>query len=531
MPSRLAPTKHDPTRQRAARLALAALLLPLLLSACLRAPAPASGVLHGVVNLPDGSPASGASLTLVPEPGSASTVQRTTTTDANGSFRLERVRVGVYWLTAQVGTSHSAVMTGVEVLDGEETTVTVSLTAAGRITGLANLSDRPEEGGVRVSVAGTPFTVTSGTGGAYDLPGVPSGVFDVAFTAAGYAPVTVADTLVVSGQPTALPAVTLQRVAPYASFTAFVNGNDVQVDASASTDPNGRIVRYVWDFGDGTRVQGGPENVRVTHRYAMSGDVTIRLTVTNQAGHSDTTSQTVLVTLPQLRVGSGPFRHTVPARSNAHFDVVLPTGAGRGILYIEVENGVSIQVRRGAEVFFDTAAGTFRRLANNATADDAKSLGQFLTPQAIGVGRACRGPCVLLPATTGASLTVHNPGPTQRQVVIHLVTEGFDDLNEPNDVPAAATLLVGEESGAIELVGDVDWFRVAEEGILTFEPPRAMAARARHFSPGGVLLGTLPAGSGVRVLAGDLVEVSAVQAEAGPSGVSVYFLTLERTVE
>lgn len=478
--------------------------------------------------MPDGSPAGGANLTLVPEPGSSSTVQRTATAGADGRFRLERVRVGVYWLTAQVGTDHSAVLTDVQVLDGEETDVAVRLAVAGSVTGVANLSDRPGEGGVQVSVPGTPFSVTSGASGGFELAGVPSGSFDVRFAASGYAPVIVPDVTVVGGQPTTLPSVTLQRVAPFARFTAFANGNQVQVDASASTDPNGRIVRYVWDFGDGTRVQGGAEVVRVTHRYATSGEPTISLTVVNEAGHADTTSQTISVALPQLRVGSGPFNRVVPPNSNAYFDVVMPTGAGRDLLYLEVQNGVSIEVRRGAEVFFSTEAGTFRRLANSTTATTEGPSTAGLAPQAIAVQRACRGPCVILPATAGATLTVHNPGPTQRQVNIFLVTEPFSDLNEPNNTPAAATPITrGVDGGAIELVGDVDWFRVTQEGLLTFDPPPAMAVRARHFSESGVLLGTLPAGAGVRVLAGDRVEVSAVQSEAGPSGVSAYFLSLQ----
>ncbi|UCE90807.1 MAG: PKD domain-containing protein, partial [Methanobacteriota archaeon] len=39
---------------------------------------------------------------------------------------------------------------------------------------------------------------------------------------------------------------------PVASFTVSVDGLTVSVDASASYDPDGTIVDYDWDFGDGS---------------------------------------------------------------------------------------------------------------------------------------------------------------------------------------------------------------------------------------------------------------------------------------
>ncbi|MDN5768812.1 MAG: PKD domain-containing protein [Humibacillus sp.] len=61
-------------------------------------------------------------------------------------------------------------------------------------------------------------------------------------------------------------------------------------DGSASVDPDGSIVRYDWDFGDGqTATDAGP---KVSHAYATSGQQSVTLTVTDNQGASATTSVT-----------------------------------------------------------------------------------------------------------------------------------------------------------------------------------------------------------------------------------------------
>ncbi|WP_404311372.1 PKD domain-containing protein [Agrococcus terreus] len=81
---------------------------------------------------------------------------------------------------------------------------------------------------------------------------------------------------------------------PTASFTAAVDGLDVAVDASASTDPEGPIASYAWSFGDGATASGAT----ATHRYAAGGEHEIRLTVRDSAGNEATTTRTVAVVGP-----------------------------------------------------------------------------------------------------------------------------------------------------------------------------------------------------------------------------------------
>lgn len=57
-------------------------------------------------------------------------------------------------------------------------------------------------------------------------------------------------------------------------------GESVTFDASASSDPDGDIARYAWDFGDG----GTGEGAIVNHAFARPGDFQVMLTVTDGAG-------------------------------------------------------------------------------------------------------------------------------------------------------------------------------------------------------------------------------------------------------
>lgn len=56
---------------------------------------------------------------------------------------------------------------------------------------------------------------------------------------------------------------------------------DITFDGSGTVDPEGDIVSYVWDLGDGTQKNGETQ----THRYDTEGIYPITLTVTDSEGH------------------------------------------------------------------------------------------------------------------------------------------------------------------------------------------------------------------------------------------------------
>ncbi|QKE85805.1 PKD domain-containing protein [Arthrobacter sp. NEB 688] len=70
--------------------------------------------------------------------------------------------------------------------------------------------------------------------------------------------------------------------APVASFTSSCTGLTCQLDASASSDPDGSVVSYAWDLGDGSSATGA-----TTQRtYAAGGTKSVTLTVTDDKGSS-----------------------------------------------------------------------------------------------------------------------------------------------------------------------------------------------------------------------------------------------------
>ena len=76
---------------------------------------------------------------------------------------------------------------------------------------------------------------------------------------------------------------------PHASFTVACTGLACSFDGSGSSDSNGTVVSYAWNFGDG----GAGSGKTISHTYARSGSYSVSLTVTDNAGATDSASRVV----------------------------------------------------------------------------------------------------------------------------------------------------------------------------------------------------------------------------------------------
>jgi PKD repeat protein len=79
--------------------------------------------------------------------------------------------------------------------------------------------------------------------------------------------------------------------APKAAFTQQAAFLDASFDATGSTDADGTITGYAWDFGDGVQASGQTQ----AHAYAEAGTYTVTLTVTDDRGTTNRTQQGVTV--------------------------------------------------------------------------------------------------------------------------------------------------------------------------------------------------------------------------------------------
>jgi PKD repeat protein len=191
--------------------------------------------------------------------------------------------------------------------DGGTGTTTRSVTATNRPpTASFSLSPNPAVTGQEVSFDGTASSDLDGTISNY------SWNFGDGSTGSGSAPShayqdanTYTVTLTVTDNKGA-PATTTHTVTvngstnqqPTASFSLSPNpaltGQQVSFDATTSSDPDGTISSYSWDFGDGTTGSGAT----ASHAYSAVSTYTVTLSVTDNRGGTDTTTHTVTVNAP-----------------------------------------------------------------------------------------------------------------------------------------------------------------------------------------------------------------------------------------
>ena len=99
--------------------------------------------------------------------------------------------------------------------------------------------------------------------------------------------------------------------------TRICTGDILVLDGSKSYDPDGGVLKYAWDFGDGT----GSDIVNPTKEYRRGGSYAVTLDVTDNSGlANNTASDRIAVTVDQAPVADAGADMKVCANTEVFFD-------------------------------------------------------------------------------------------------------------------------------------------------------------------------------------------------------------------
>jgi serine protease len=112
---------------------------------------------------------------------------------------------------------------------------------------------------------------------------------------------------------------------PVAAFTPSPTSGPapltVSFDGSASSDPDGTVLSYAWNFGDGATGSG----VVVSHTYQSPGTYTATLTVTDDDGATNSASHTITVnpsiSLPVVNIEATDANAAEPRKDTGRFTI------------------------------------------------------------------------------------------------------------------------------------------------------------------------------------------------------------------
>ena len=222
------------------------------------------------------------------------------------------------------------------------------------------------------------------------------------------------------------------------------------------------------------------------------------------------------------------YRVRVPSSLDLLYGEVVGTGSAQpGDLRVRVtrRDGATLAVSESPAYFVDDVSGLSALLSAGA---------EEMATSAVSPERVCVGPCAAVaPSSDTYYLRVENRSGFARSFDLYAyVIEAADPSDRgvrQNDSAAfAVNLEVGASRfGAIELVGDVDWFRYrgGADGVLTFDEVQgagALGLRLRFESDGF----EMKSGESAVVRPNDRFVVFSREGRAGPAGSSGYFLQI-----
>ncbi|MFA5550572.1 MAG: hypothetical protein WDA03_03045 [Trueperaceae bacterium] len=227
---------------------------------------------------------------------------------------------------------------------------------------------------------------------------------------------------------------------------------------------------------------------------------------------------------PNIAVGS----YSIPAGSSRLIRIEIATG--QPLVYIELNRDLRLEVLNASRtrIASSSSASFFGAGSAGLTAVDGASL---LEPQGITTNVTCDGSCVILRRGSHTHVFARITNNSGSSVNVNLFAFGdvlMDDTEPQNDARnTAPTLNVNAiTSGAIETLGDQDWWVANANAFMIFDAPNTALGLTLYVFNGNVQEeGPITNGQTFDVFAGEHVLVVSEADRAGPSGTSTYFIS------
>jgi PKD repeat protein len=277
---------------------------------------------------------------------------------------------------------------------------------------------------------------------------------------------------------------------PTAQASGSCAGAVCDFSSTGSSDPDGSIAGYAWDFGDGrTSTQANP-----THTYGQPGDYTATLTVKDNRGATASTTTQVQVQAPQPAI---EFRAAASGRSNATSVAVTTPGnvqAGDTLLLFVTANRDDI-------TFGNPGAGW--SLVGNAADTGMLTRVWARTAVASDAGTVVR-PTVSASAKLDAQLLAYAGTATQP-------VAGFAGAAEP---AISANHTTPQVTNAPAGAWVVSYWADKTGETVSWTPPASVTERQQSIGSGNGRITSLTADGGSGVLGGTVGGLTATASSA-----------------